>query len=153
MGKEIERKYLLKNNNWKTLVSREIVIKQGYLNSTPERTVRVRVFDDKGVLTIKGKTVGITRKEFEYDIPLSEANELMELCEKPIIEKVRSIVKINDQTWEIDEFKGSNDGLIIAEIELESETLTIDLPEWIGLEVSSDPRYYNSNLAKHPINC
>lgn len=151
MGKEIERKFLLKNENWRKLVSEEIVMKQGYLNTDPERTVRIRLAKNKGVLTIKSKAIGITRKEFEYDVPLGEANELIELCDGPIIEKVRHLVIVNNQTWEIDEFKDRNEGLIVAEIELETETSTVNLPEWIGLEVSGDPRYYNSNLIKNPI--
>ncbi len=150
MAKEIERKYLLKNENWKPLVQKKIIIKQGYLNSNPERIVRVRISNDKGMLTIKSKNIGITRQEFEYAIPFDEATELIKLCEKPIIEKVRNIVHLDTQVWEIDEFGGENEGLVLAEIELESETTKVSIPSWIGEEVSSDAKYYNSNLIKHP---
>lgn len=152
MAKEIERKYLLKNNSWKSLVSKSHTIQQGYLNSDPEKTVRVRILDDKGILTVKGKNIGISRLEFEYDIPLEDAIELIKLCDKPLIEKTRNIVVLDFQTWEIDEFGGANDGLVIAEIELETEDTKIELPSWIGDEVSHDPRYYNSNLLKNPMN-
>ena len=151
MGKEIERKFLLKNQEWKQLVSENYLIKQGYLNSNPDRTVRVRILKDKGILTIKSKTVGISRLEFEYDIPLDDANELIELCEKPFIEKVRNIVVIGSQIWEIDEFSGENEGLVLAEIELEAESIKVDLPSWIGTEVSHDAKYFNSSLFKNPI--
>lgn len=151
MGKEIERKFLLKNEEWKQFISESYLIKQGYLNSNPDRTVRVRILKDKGILTIKSKTVGISRLEFEYDIPLSDANELIELCEKPFIEKVRNIVVNKSQIWEIDEFGGENKGLVLAEIEIESESTKVDLPTWIGKEVSHDAKYFNSNLFKNPI--
>lgn len=152
MAKEIERKYLLKNNSWRPLVSKSHTIHQGYLNSDPNRTVRIRIIDDKGILTVKGKNIGISRQEFEYEIPIEDAIKLIILCEKPLIEKTRNIVVLGFQTWEIDEFRGANDGLVVAEIELESENTVVDLPDWIGQEVSHDPRYYNSNLAKGPIN-
>ncbi len=151
MGKEIERKFLLKNEDWKKLVKESYTIKQGYLNSNPERTVRVRILRDKGILTIKSKSVGISRLEFEYEIPLNDANELIELCEKPFIEKVRNIVVLDSHTWEVDEFAGENKGLVIAELELESESIKVNLPSWIGLEVSHDIKYFNSNLIKNPI--
>ena len=151
MGKEIERKFLLKNEEWKEFVKEKYSIKQGYLNSNPDRTVRVRILNDKGILTIKSKTIGISRLEFEYEIPLNEAHELIELCEKPFIEKIRNIVVIDAHKWEIDEFGGQNEGLILAEIELESETVKVNLPSWIGIEVSHDSRYFNSNLIKNPI--
>ena len=152
MAKEIERKYLLENNSWRSLVSYSCTIQQGYLSSDPDRTVRIRIIDDKGILTVKGKNIGISRLEFEYDIPLEDAIELIQLCDKPLIEKTRNIVVLDSQTWEIDEFGGSNKGLVIAEIELETEDTKIELPSWIGNEVSHDPRYYNSNLVKGPIN-
>ena len=151
MDKEIERKYLLKNDDWKPLVEKSYIIQQGYLNSDPNRTVRIRILDDKGILTIKGKNEGISRLEFEYDIPYDDAKELIELCEKPFIKKTRHIVNQGSQIWEVDEFEGENKGLIIAEIELESENTKVNLPSWIGKEVSHDPRYYNSSLSKHPI--
>ena len=151
MGLEIERKFLLKNNNWKKAVRNQFAIKQGYLNDDPNRTVRVRIKGSKGILTIKGKTVNATRAEYEYEIPLSDAQELINLCEKPIIDKTRYIVDYQNKTWEIDIFYGENDGLILAEIGLDSEQEEFDLPEWAGQEVTTDSRYYNSNLAKKPI--
>ena len=147
---EIERKFLVANDSWKKEVTSSTVIKQGYLNSAPERTVRVRVRGKNGFLTIKGKNENLTRKEFEYSIPLQEANELLELCEKPIIEKSRHLVKQDQLTWEIDVFEGENKGLIVAEIELESEEQQFKIPSWIGEEVSNDPKYYNSALIKFP---
>ena len=150
MALEIERKFLLKNDSWKGLVKEEIPIKQGYLNSEKERTVRVRIYGEIGVLTIKGKNNNLTRKEFEYTIPLSDALEMLKLAEMPIIEKTRFIVINAGNTWEIDVFEGVNKGLIVAEIELESETEEFEIPNWIGDEVSADPRYYNASLIKHP---
>ena len=150
MALEIERKFLLKNDNWKALVKEEFLIKQGYLNSAKERTVRIRTYGDKGVITIKGKTNNLTRKEFEYAIPLTEALQMLEIAEKPLIEKTRFIVINNGNTWEIDVFEGMNKGLLVAEIELESESEKFEIPEWIGQEVSTDPKYYNACLIKHP---
>lgn len=150
MALEIERKFLLKNDNWKAIAPEGISIKQGYLNTEKERTVRVRTYGDQGVLTIKGKNNNLTRKEFEYTIPLSDALQMLEIAEKPIIEKMRYLVTFEGHTWEIDVFEGVNKGLIVAEIELESETEKFSLPSWIDEEVSSDPRYYNASLIAHP---
>ena len=150
MSKEIERKYLLKNNDWRKLSTSSFKIKQGYLNSNIERTVRVRRIGDKALLTIKSKNEGITRSEYEYEIPVEDAISLLDLCEKPIIEKTRSIVVFENKTWEIDEFEGENKGLIIAEIELSSENEEFIVPSWIGKEVSDDERYYNSSLILNP---
>ena len=150
MALEIERKFLLKNDTWKPLIKEEILIKQGYLNSEKERTVRVRTYGDKGVITIKSKNNNLTRKEFEYPIPLADVIEMLELTEMPIIEKTRFIVINDGNTWEIDVFKGVNKGLVVAEIELESETEKFEIPDWIGEEVSADPKYYNASLIKHP---
>ncbi|MEJ6736577.1 MAG: CYTH domain-containing protein [Flavobacteriales bacterium] len=150
MALEIERKFLLKNDTWKPLIKEEILIKQGYLNSEKERTVRVRTYGDKGVITIKGKNNNLTRKEFEYPIPLADVIEMLELTEMPIIEKTRFIVINDGNTWEIDVFKGVNKGLVVAEIELENETEKFEIPDWIGEEVSADPKYYNASLIKHP---
>lgn len=150
MGKEIERKYLVKNNDWKK-GAEGTSYRQGYLSTVKERTVRVRTIADKGFLTIKGITVGATRAEYEYEIPASDANEMLsQLCEQPIIEKNRYKIDFEGLTWEVDEFFGDNDGLTVAEVELNSEDQKIVLPSWIGDEVSSDPRYFNSNLTKHP---
>lgn len=150
MGKEIERKYLVKSQDWKNLAE-GVYYKQGYLSTVKERTVRVRTIGEKGYLTIKGVTVGVTRSEFEYQIPAEEANQMLDnLCEKPIIDKYRAKVEYKGLTWEIDEFHGENEGLVVAEVELITEDQVIELPEWIGEEVSGDPRYFNSNLIKHP---
>ena len=150
MGLEIEKKFLLKNEDWKIHCTEGIQIKQGYLNSHIERTVRVRLSDGKGKITIKGKTENITRKEFEYQIPYKEALSLIQLCETPIIEKTRFKVKLGNLTWEIDEFGGENVGLIIAEVELKSENQILNIPSWIGQEVSKDSKYYNSSLLTYP---
>ena len=150
MGKEIERKYLIKKDDWREL-AKGTVYRQGYLSTVKERTVRVRTIDDNGYLTIKGITVGATRAEYEYEIPAKDASYMLdELCEKPIIEKKRYVMDHEDLTWEIDEFDGENLGLIVAEVELTAEDQKIALPDWIGEEVTGDPRYFNSNLIKHP---
>ena len=150
MGVEIEKKFLLAGNDWKELAE-GASYRQGYLSSVKERTVRVRTIGDKGFLTIKGISVGATRLEYEYEIPFDEANELLdELCEKPLIEKNRYKVNIGEHTWEIDEFFGENEGLVVAEIELESEGQSFEKPKWVGEEVTGDPRYFNSNLISNP---
>ena len=150
MALEIERKFLLKDSSWRNVVKTETAIKQGYLNSEIERTVRVRVLGGKGFLTIKGKTENLTRKEFEYEVPLEDAQEMISLCENPVIEKIRYTVLLDGLTWEIDEFFGINEGLVVAEVELESEDHQFVTPEWVGTEVSSDSRYYNSALLSNP---
>lgn len=150
MGIEIERKFLLKNEDWRSEITSKTIIKQGYLNSQKERTVRIRVRNDKGYITIKGKNVNATRQEFEYEIPVSDAESMLLLCEMPIIEKIRNIVLDDGNTWEIDEFEGGNKGLILAEIELDSEKEKFRLPSWIGEEVTHDTRFFNSNLITHP---
>ena len=150
MGIEIERKFLLTGTTWKNLAP-GTSYRQGYLNSIKERTVRVRTIDDKGFLTIKGISVGATRVEYEYEIPFDDAENLLnELCEKPIIEKNRYKITHGGFVWEVDEFFGENEGLVVAEIELESEDQTFEKPEWVGVEVTGDPRYFNSNLIKNP---
>ena len=150
MGKEIERKYLINDDSWRKGAS-GTTYRQGYLSTVKQRTVRVRTIDDKGFLTIKGITIGATRREYEYEIPTADANEMLdELCEKPIIEKTRFKISHAGLTWEIDEFSGVNQGLIVAEVELESEDQNIDFPPWVGVEVSGDPRYFNSNLIAKP---
>lgn len=150
MGIEIEKKFLLAGNDWKQLAA-GTAYRQGYLNSAKERTVRVRTIDVKGFMTVKGISVGATRLEFEYEIPFEDANALLDvLCEKPLIEKNRYKVDYKGFIWEIDEFFGENEGLIVAEIELESEEQEFDKPEWVGEEVTGDSRYFNSNLIKDP---
>jgi CYTH domain-containing protein len=148
MAKEIERKFLVKEGTWRNEKGTEY--RQGYLNSAKERIVRVRTIDDKGYLTIKGITVGASRTEFEYQIPRQDADQLLDLCEKPLIEKIRYQVVEGDFVWEIDEFLGENRGLIVAEVELESEDQAFSKPDWVGKEVTGDPRYFNSNLIKNP---
>lgn len=150
MPKEIERKFLVNNSEFKNL-SRGILIRQGFLSSDKERVVRIRIIEDKAFITIKGLSKGSTRSEFEYEIPLNDAEVILdELCKKPIIEKYRYRVKTGNSIWEVDEFMGLNEGLIIAEIELEHENQAFDIPDWIGKEVTDDPRYYNSNLIRNP---
>ncbi len=149
MGQEIERKFLVKGTDWKSL-GQGTLYRQGYLNSAKERVVRVRTMGDAAALTIKGVTVGATRLEFEYDIPFADAAELLALCEQPLIEKTRYKIPLGGLVWEIDEFHGVNEGLTVAECELESEDQAIETPAWIGAEVTGDPRYYNSNLIANP---
>ncbi len=150
MGTEIERKFLLTGDAWRKL-AQGVHYRQGYLNSIKERTVRVRTINEKGFLTIKGITVGATRVEYEYEIPKDECTAMLDdLAEKPIIDKSRYKVDYEGFTWEIDEFFGENHGLIVAEVELESEDQKFEKPEWIGEEVTGDPRYFNSNLINHP---
>ena len=150
MGVEIERKFLLKNTNWKSHADQGHVIKQGYLNLDKERTVRIRVINGKGLLTIKGKSVNMSRLEFEYEIPIDDANQLLKLCVKSIIDKTRYLVKHDQNVWEIDIFEGDNKGLEVAEIELKSADQKINIPDWVGEEVSADARYFNSSLIEHP---
>lgn len=150
MPKEIERKFLTTSDHWKDNVARTITIKQGYLNADPQRTVRVRIAGEKGYLTIKGLPVGITRPEFEYEIPAEEALSLIKLCEQPVIEKTRYIVVEYGKTWEVDVFAGANEGLIVAELELDEESEEFILPAWAGREVSTDSRYFNSSLIMFP---
>jgi CYTH domain-containing protein len=150
MGKEIERKFLLKRDAWRSL-AKGTKYRQGYLNSVKERVVRVRTIDDKGFLTIKGITTGATRVEYEYEIPAKEATAMLDdLCEKPIIEKNRYKIDFAGFIWEVDEFFGENQGLIVSEVELESEDQSFEKPEWIGDEVTGDPKYFNSNLILNP---
>lgn len=150
MGVEIERKYLVKGTDWKE-AARGQFYRQGYLSSHPDRTVRVRTVEDQAYLTIKGKTSGASRPEYEYPIPYPDAIELLNhLCEKPVIEKVRYKIAYQGLLWEVDEFQGENQGLVVAEVELIDENQAISLPPWIDREVTTDKRYYNANLFKHP---
>jgi CYTH domain-containing protein len=150
MGTEIERKFLVNGDSWRE-GARGTRFQQGYLSSVKERTVRVRVAGERAFLTIKGKSVGATRSEYEYEIPLADARELLAgLCERPLIEKTRYEVDVAGLTWEVDVFEGENQGLVVAEIELESESQPFTLPAWAGAEVTSDPRYFNASLIKHP---
>lgn len=150
MSKEIERKFLVRDNTWRGQDGGKRY-RQGYLSTVKERTVRVRTTGDKGFITIKGISVGATRSEYEYEIPLADANEMLDrLCERPLIEKTRYRVSHEGLVWEIDEFEGVNRGLIIAEVELEEETQSVTLPGWIGQEVTGDARYFNANLVANP---
>jgi adenylate cyclase len=150
MGIEIERKFLPCSNEWRGL-GQPVLLRQGYLSSDPGRVVRVRIEDAQAWLTIKGKSVGACRGEWEYPIPLLDAAELLaQLCEQPIIEKYRRRIEFDGMVWEVDEFLGVNAGLVVAEIELSSEGQAFAKPHWIGIEVTDDARYYNSSLVKQP---
>jgi adenylate cyclase len=150
MAKEIERKFLVRDNTWRGQDGGKRY-RQGYLSTVKERTVRVRTTGDKGFITIKGISVGATRPEYEYEIPLADAIEMLDrLCERPLIEKTRYRVSNEGLVWEIDEFEGDNRGLIVAEVEIRDETQSITLPGWIGREVTGDPRYFNANLVTNP---
>lgn len=150
MGLEIERKFLVKGDRWRSLAT-ATPYRQGYIVATKERVVRVRIAGDQGYLTIKGESVGSRRAEYEYSIPVTDAAELLDtLCDRPQIEKVRYRLAIGDLVWEIDEFHGENAGLIMAEVELPREDYPVQLPDWIDAEVTQDSRYYNAYLSKHP---
>lgn len=150
MSVEIERKFLVHGSEWKTL-GRAVAIRQGYLSAHPDRVVRVRIEDETATLTIKGRSQGMTRGEWEYPIPLAEADQLLnDLCERPLIEKTRTRIEYEGMVWEVDEFFGDNLGLVVAEIELESEEQEFAKPNWIAEEVTEDTRYFNANLLRHP---
>lgn len=148
MATETERKFLVVGDGYKS--SPKIYLHQGYLCTDPNNTVRVRIAGEKAFLTIKGKNKGISRAEFEYTIPISDAQELLRMANGKTIEKYRYHFKTDTHLWEIDEFLGENKGLIVAEIELSDSNEAFDKPIWIGEEVSNDIRYYNSNLCQHP---
>ena len=151
MGVEIERKFLLQGDSWQADADAGEYYHQGYLSTTPERVVRVRQMGEKAVVTIKGKGDGISRPEFEYEIPLADAQTMLrELCLQPTIEKRRHRLTRGPHTWEIDVFSGENEGLVVAEIELTSEDEAFEKPDWVGAEVSHDTRYLNSNLIAQP---
>lgn len=149
---EIERKFLVLNSNYKQEAFAQTRISQGYLNSHPERTVRVRVKGDKGYLTIKGmgNESGTTRMEWETEISIAEAQQLLALCEEGVIDKIRYEVKAGRHTFEVDEFFGENKGLVIAEVELDDENEAFAKPAWLGQEVTGDERYYNAYLSRNP---
>ena len=151
MAQEIERKFLVKGD-FKSLATKSTRIIQGYLSSVPERTVRVRVKGDKGFITIKGigSQSGASRYEWEKEIPVEEVNELLKICEPGVSDKTRFLVPVGKHTFEVDEFYGENEGLILAEVELSSEGESFETPNWIGQEVTGDARYYNSMLMKNP---
>ncbi|MGZ6971774.1 MAG: CYTH domain-containing protein, partial [Thermoanaerobaculia bacterium] len=147
---EIERKFLVTGTAWKALAA-GVLTRQGYLSSAAERTVRVRIAGEKGFLTVKGVNRGVTRTEFEYPIPAVDAAAMLDdLCERPLIEKTRYRIPFGAHVWEVDEFHGVNDGLVVAEVELASADEEPALPPWVGREVSRDARYFNANLVKRP---
>ncbi|MBN2701589.1 MAG: CYTH domain-containing protein [Methylothermaceae bacterium] len=151
MALEIERKFLIRNDSWQAEVSRSMSIRQGYLNQAKACSVRVRSADRQGWLNVKSVTIGARRYEYEYEIPYRDAEEMLDtLCRKPLIEKVRHFVPAGDHLWEIDVFEGDNAGLIVAEIELTHPDDEFPKPQWVGQEVTDDPRYYNTQLAQNP---
>ncbi|MEP6261182.1 MAG: CYTH domain-containing protein [Gillisia sp.] len=149
---EVERKFLVKNNYFKAEAFKKTRIVQGFLNTDPHRTVRIRINGEQAFITVKGLSnkTGLSRFEWEKEIPVNEAEALLALCEQGIIEKVRYLVKINNHTFEVDEFLEENQGLIIAEVELKDENESFTKPAWLGPEVTGDVRYYNSQLSKDP---
>jgi len=150
MGTEIEKKFLITSDKWRGIVPGK-QYSQGYLSRDKDSTVRVRTINDKGFITVKGAVKGETRLEFEYEIPLDDAAELLtKLCHKPLIEKTRYKIPFAGFTWEVDEFAGDNEGLVFAEIELEYEEQEFSRPDWIGEEVTGDPKYYNASLVSYP---
>ncbi|MBI3349350.1 MAG: CYTH domain-containing protein [Burkholderiales bacterium] len=150
MGIEIERKFLVTGDGWRQQASAQTRFSQGYLSRDPARTVRVRVAGSAAFLTIKGATRGATRAEFEYEVPLADAQALLAMCDGPVVEKIRHLCPHEGMTWEVDEFLGANAGLVVAEIELESESQPFARPAWLGDEVTGDARYVNANLAVSP---
>ena len=151
MSQEIEHKFLV-TGEYKSQAAKSYRISQGYLSSVPDRTVRIRIKADKGFITIKGESnaSGLSRYEWEKEIPINEAQELLKLCEPGIIDKTRYLVIYKNQVYEIDEFYGENEGLVMAELELESETTGFSKPDWLGEEVTGDKRYYNAQLSLNP---
>lgn len=151
MALEIEHKFLLANDDWRQQIQQSVYYKQGYLSNNPTSSIRVRISADQAWLNIKSATIGNHRHEFEYEIPLADAQQILdELCHQPLIEKIRHFVHMESHVWEIDEFLGDNAGLIVAEIELSSLDESFHQPTWLGAEVTTDLRYYNNNLCKNP---
>ncbi len=148
MGIEIERKFLVVGDGWRAAPA--VPYAQGYLNRDKQRTVRVRIVQDAAWLTVKGVSVGATRAEFEYPIPVADAEQLLALCDGPIVRKTRRVIEHAGAKWEIDEFQGDNAGLVVAEIELPAEDAEFERPAWLGAEVTHDARYFNSSLATSP---
>jgi adenylate cyclase len=150
MGIEIERKFLVVDEAWRQPAERQTRFSQGYLSRDPARTVRVRIAGDAAFLTIKGATTGATRAEFEYAVPVADAQQLLALSDGPVVEKTRHLCVVDGMTWEVDEFLGANAGLVVAEIELQGEDQPFTRPPWLGAEVTGDARYVNANLAVRP---
>ena len=150
MGIEIERKFLVTDAS--VVAGRPgVVIRQGYLSRELERTVRVRRKGSDAFITIKGASRGASRSEWEYEIPPSDADEMLRICEGPVLDKTRYLIDVAGRGWEVDVFAGANEGLVMAEVELDAEDAIVELPAWAGLEVTDDPRYYNANLSRHPM--
>ena len=150
MASEIERKFLVSDDSWRSADPAGVRMAQGYLTLDPDRTVRVRVAGDQAWLTIKGRSVGITRAEFEYPVPACDARELLAMCLPTVIDKTRHRISYEGHIWEVDEFHGANQGLVVAEVELADASAEPVLPPWVGAEVSDDSRYYNASLAMLP---
>ncbi|GAB6141345.1 CYTH domain-containing protein [Methylosoma difficile] len=151
MAIEVEHKFLLANDAWREHVSQSVRYRQGYLSALPTTSIRVRTSQDQAWLNIKSAVIGTQRHEYEYEIPLQDADEMISnLCQRPLIEKIRHFVEHGGHLWEIDEFEGDNAGLIVAEIELSEEGEVFQRPEWLGQEVTEDLRYYNNNLVRYP---
>lgn len=148
MATEIERKFLVQGDAWRE--AEAIYYCQGYLNDDKHRTVRVRVVGEQAMLTVKGLTTGVERVEFEYPVPVADAKAMLALCPAPLIEKTRREISYAGYVWEVDEFLGDNEGLVVAEIELTSADEKFELPDWVGEEISDDVRYFNSALGRHP---
>ncbi len=150
MGIEIEHKFLVSGEGWRPMATRQTRFSQGYLSRDPARTVRVRIAGDQAFLTIKGATRGASRAEFEYEVPVADAQALLAMSDGPVVEKIRHLCPFRGMTWEVDEFLGANAGLIVAEIELSTEGQAFARPDWLGAEVTGDARYVNANLAVRP---
>ena len=151
MGIEVERKFLVSDESWRAGVTSSMRIVQGYIAQTGSATVRVRVKGDRGFLTIKGLSVGVSRSEFEYEVPVADALAMLdELAQGPVIDKVRHLVPVGDHVWEVDVFAGENAPLVMAEVELADSQEAFVRPDWAGVEVSDDQRYFNVNLARSP---
>jgi len=150
MGIEIEHKFLVSGDGWRQVATQQSRFSQGYLSRDPARTVRVRIAGDQAFLTVKGATRGATRAEFEYEVPVADAQALLALSDGPVVEKIRHLCPHEGMTWEVDEFLGANAGLVVAEIELADEGQVFAKPDWLGAEVTGDGRYVNANLAVKP---
>lgn len=151
MGVEIERKFLLAGNEWRACVGRSVEIVQGYLAQTESCSIRARIAGNSGALNLKGLTLGVSRSEFEFEVPVEDARQIIEqYCRGAVIQKTRHYLELGGHQWEIDEFAGENTGLIVAELELRSENEVFDKPRWLGIEVTGEARYYNICLAKKP---
>ena len=151
MGFEIERKFLVRGNDWQRLATRQISLRQAYLSANGKSSIRIRIKGDgSATLTVKSRPVDLRRLELEYDIPILEAEALMQLRQGAIVEKVRHVIPCGDLAWEVDVFSGDNYGLVVAEIELRHERQPVDLPPWIGAEITGQPQYYNSSLVQRP---